>query len=227
MCLCPLCHNFETTLLLHDQAAGFKRRDWACPVCGLVFLEPSLRLGPEEEKARYDHHTNHPGEAGYLDFLRRLGDPLRRYLKPGSRGLDFGCGPGPAMEVVLGLSGAEVSRYDYFYYPDQSLLEKTYDFITATEVVEHLFDPQREFRLLSSLLRPGGGVLAIMTEILESETDFAGWWYRKDPTHVCFYRKETFEWIAGNLGLRCEFERKNIIFLVKPKPEDPISFPVP
>ncbi len=43
-----------------------------------------------------------------------------------------------------------------------------------------------------------------MTEVLAPATDVASWWYRRDPTHVCFYREVTFRWLAGSYDWHCE-----------------------
>ncbi len=40
-----------------------------------------------------------------------------------------------------------------------------------------------------------------MTGILEDDVAFPGWWYRKDFTHIAFYRPETLAWIARALRL--------------------------
>jgi hypothetical protein len=54
-------------------------------------------VGPDEEKARYDRHTNQIHDPGYRAFLSRVLDPLRQQISPPALGLDFGCGPGPAL----------------------------------------------------------------------------------------------------------------------------------
>ena len=47
-----------------------------------------------------------------------------------------------------------------------------------------------------------------MTEIQTEDSRFAGWWYVRDITHVCFYRHETMAWIAANFGWHMEVPRK-------------------
>jgi hypothetical protein len=54
-----------------------------------------------------------------------------------------------------------------------------------------------------------------MTEILLSESEFADWWYHRDPTHVCFYQRTTFEWIASWLGFSVEFPVKNVVVFAR------------
>lgn len=183
--------------------------------CGLIFLRPEQRLKAEEEKGRYDLHNNDPEDEGYLDFLRRATSALVPRLKEGAHGLDFGCGPGPAMQNILEPEGYVVENYDPFYYPNNELLEKQYDFVTSTEVFEHLYDPLTTVKQLSGMLKPGATLVA-MTEMVNEPVDaneFAAWWYHTDPTHVCFYSQQTFRWIADQFGWQVEFPRKNVVLL--------------
>jgi 2-polyprenyl-3-methyl-5-hydroxy-6-metoxy-1,4-benzoquinol methylase len=107
-----------------------------------VFVPPRWYLTTEAELAQYNLHQNDVGDAGYRQFLSRLALPLIARLAPGAHGLDFGCGPGPALAHMLRESGFEVALYDIFFYPDAGALEaKSYAFICATEVVEHLHHP--------------------------------------------------------------------------------------
>ena len=69
-------------------------------------------------------------------------------LPSGAKGLDFGSGPGPALACMLRESGYEVALYDSFYEPDEAVLNDRYDFICATEVVEHLSRPGWELHRL-------------------------------------------------------------------------------
>jgi SAM-dependent methyltransferase len=172
-------------------------------------MDPVDRPSPEVERARYDTHENDPYDPRYRDFLRRVLDPLLPLLTPGSRGLDFGAGPGAALQAMLEESGHPTRIYDPFYAPDPIVLEDRYDFVTCTETAEHFHDPELEFRRLDGLLRPGGW-LAIMTEILDDQTDFASWYYARDPTHVVFYRRTTLEWAADRHGWTVHFPHRNV-----------------
>ncbi|MGB2360319.1 MAG: methyltransferase, partial [Porticoccaceae bacterium] len=57
------------------------------------------------EKAIYDQHQNSPDDLQYRRFLSRLTEPLLERLGPCSRGLDFGCGPGPTLSVMMAEQG--------------------------------------------------------------------------------------------------------------------------
>ena len=209
---CLVCLSDETCPFLTTEERKRGRRNYRkCPRCGLIFIAPEHRLGPGEEKARYDLHQNDPQDPGYVRFLSRLAVPLAERLKPASTGLDFGCGPGPALGKLLESRGHTVHNYDPFYFPDPSAFERRYDFIVCTEVLEHLFSPREVFMQFDSLLAGKGAVLGLMTGMLECESDFADWWYRQDPTHVAFYRRTTFEWIAAWRNWNLEFPAANVV----------------
>lgn len=195
---CPLCSNAAPPI-----PPVWDRPLFDCPVCRLVFVDPAAHLGPEEERARYATHQNSAEDQGYRDFLDRLALPLIERLAPGAEGLDFGAGPGPVLAQMLTESGFPTSAWDPYFTPDPTLLERQWDFVACTEVVEHLHDPAETFAVLDRILAPGG-LLGVMTTVLTPEVTLDDWWYARDPTHVVFYRPETLEWIARRRGWALE-----------------------
>ena len=208
---CPVCE--------HDAAHPFQtvgpRAYWRCPTCSSTFLQPDQRPGPAAEQAEYRLHQNHPGDAGYRRHLEQLTGPLLQRLPPAQSGLDFGCGPGPVLPDLLRDAGHAVALYDPFFHPDNTALAKRYDFVTCTEVVEHFHHPAEEFRRLQGLLKPGGW-LGVMTRFQTDDARFAQWHYRRDPTHVVFYRETTLRWLAQHHGWLCEIPGPNVALLHKP-----------
>jgi 2-polyprenyl-3-methyl-5-hydroxy-6-metoxy-1,4-benzoquinol methylase len=160
-------------------------------------------LSPEAERERYAQHNNDPEDPQYRSFLDRLVRPLVQRLTPGAEGLDFGCGPGPTLSRMLTEQGYPTAEYDPYFFPDASLLARRWDFVTATEVLEHLQRPGEVLGGIASMLQPGG-FLGAMTRVLTPETDFSTWWYVRDETHVCFWRPSTFSWIAERYGWTLE-----------------------
>lgn len=196
---CPLC-SAGTRAFCEDRA----RRYLECPDCGLVSADPASRLSPAEERGIYDLHRNDPADARYRAFLSRLADPLRVRLTPGMRGLDFGCGPGPVLSMLLREAGMAMTDYDPFYVPDPQALRSEYDFVTCTEVVEHFRDPLAGWTRLAGLVRPGGW-LGVMTQLApDLPQNFLRWRYRDDRTHVSFHRLATLQWLAGRFGFALE-----------------------
>ncbi|MCG7600511.1 class I SAM-dependent methyltransferase [Halomonas sp. McH1-25] len=208
---CPLCGEMH---IRHYH--GDSRRDyWHCQICQLVFVERGQHLSPDDEKAVYDCHENSPEDMGYRRFLARLFAPLNERLAAGSHGLDFGCGPGPTLSVMFEEAGHSMALYDVYYVPDRQVLEASYDFITASEVVEHLAEPGRVLAQLADRLAPGGW-LGLMTKRVRTREDFARWHYILDPTHVSFFSEATFEWLAVRLGMQVEFPAADVALLRKP-----------
>lgn len=208
---CPVCEA--------DATRPFQRIDtrnyWRCESCDATFLDPAQRPDHATERAEYDLHQNDPRDSGYRAFLARLATPLLERLPPGAHGLDYGCGPGPALAGMLREAGHAVALYDPLFFNDPDVLGGAYDFITCTEVAEHFHRPAEEFARLDQLLRPGGW-LGIMTGFQTRDEAFAQWHYRRDPTHVVFYRASTFEVIARRHAWQCEIPRANVVLMRKP-----------
>jgi SAM-dependent methyltransferase len=208
---CPLCRQSRTLEFFTDS-----RRDYyQCEQCALVFVPAAQRLSAEEEKAEYDLHDNDPNDAGYRKFLSRVFEPLRQRVAAPARGLDFGCGPGPALSMMFEEAGYTMALYDPFYADDPRVLTRTYDFISCTEVVEHLHEPGQMLEKLLSLLKPGGW-LGIMTKLVIDRQAFSTWHYKNDMTHVCFFSRKTFQWFALRYDCRLEFVGNDVVLLQKP-----------
>jgi SAM-dependent methyltransferase len=218
MTSCILCKSDNVSHFHHRRGTDYLR----CSRCKLIFVQPGQRLDPKEEKSRYDLHENDPADLQYRRFLNQLFEPLEKKLQLNSLGLDFGSGPGPTLSVMFEEKGHRMNIYDPFYTDDKSVLELTYDFITTTETAEHLFYPEKEFNMLWSILKPGG-FLGIMTKLVPNHDKFHDWHYMKDDTHVTFYSKDTFEWLAGSWSAGLDFYGDRTIIFQKP---DSSSSPV-
>lgn len=204
---CPVCTSPATHFL---QAEG---RDYFwCWACQARFLDPAWYPSPGAEHSTYLLHENDPHDPRYRRFLSKLADPLMARLARMSQGLDYGCGPGPALAQMLREAGHDVALFDPFFVPDPAPLNNTYDFITCTEAAEHFHHPAKEFGRLRKLVRPGGW-LAIMTRFQTDDAGFANWHYRKDPTHVVFYSEDTFRYVANLWGWTCEFPVKDVALM--------------
>ena len=196
---CPICQTAATCN--HDPQTGTDY--WFCPECEFVQKDKNHWPDEETEKNRYLLHDQSPDDSGYIqmfeDFIRATITPFASRVQ---RILDFGCGHQAVLAEILKKHGFSVDVVDPFFYPDTDLQTRTFDCVTATEVIEHLRDPLDTFRFIDTLLNPGG-LLAIRTNFLPgSEKNFFDWWYIRDITHLSFYSVETFNRIAGILGWR-------------------------
>ena len=54
-----------------------------------------------------------------------------------------------------------------------------------------------------------------MTLLQDDDAAFATWHYRRDPTHVVFYREETFSWLADHYGYHLKRPHPNVAFFQK------------
>lgn len=196
---CPLCKYHGSKPFAPECSPGTPMPYFHCPRCDLRFLHPNSRLSAADEKARYMNHENGTLNAGYRKFLEPVFYALKPRLTPGVTGLDFGCGPGSGLREIFSEQQFELKLYDPFFAPNPDALARQYDFITATEVAEHFHHPAAEFAKLFQLLNPGGH-LALMTLLFDPSIDFASWYYRRDPTHVVFYSRTAFAWIAKRFG---------------------------
>ncbi len=204
---CPLCDG-ESALFHRDHHRSYHQ----CGRCRLIHVPTAERPTIEAEKAQYDLHENHPDDAGYRRFLSRLTDAMLPKLAPHSHGLDFGCGPGPTLSVMLEEARHTMDLFDPIYHPNPAAFDGSYDFIAATEVFEHLHQPARDLARLRDALKPGGW-LGVMTKRATDASAFARWHYIQDPTHVCFWSEPTFEWLAAQWQATLEFPASDVAIL--------------
>lgn len=209
---CPLCKS--------AGSACYKDllRRWSylrCERCALIWKAAGNLPSAEEERAHYGTHQNNPDDRGYRAFLNLLWQPLKSKLISGAIGLDYGSGPGPTLHLMAQEDSFECTHYDPFFHPDESVLENQYDFITCSETAEHFHHPAKEFKRLAQRLKPGG-ILGVMTSMHDAESDFGNWHYRRDPTHVAFYCKRSFEVIADTFSFSgVEFCGGSVVLLIK------------
>ncbi len=200
---CTLCLTFLQTKI--------DREFYDCPVCRAMVKDTGLYPDNQKEKLRYLTHNNDVNDIRYQEFTSPITNYILEHYSINDEGLDFGCGTGPVISKVLKDNGYSVAQYDPYFANHPENLKKSYDYIAACEVVEHFYNPRREFQNLLQLLN-NKGVLAIMTLIYEDNIDFTTWYYRKDPTHVFIYRKQTFDYICKEFGFReCTVENRLIV----------------
>ncbi|MCG8633985.1 MAG: class I SAM-dependent methyltransferase [Desulfobacterales bacterium] len=207
---CPLCNTPGPRPYYRDTL----REYLYCGKCRLVFVPGQYWLNYDREKAVYDLHENNAADQGYRKFLSRLAAPLSERLPLNQKGLDFGCGPGPVLSVLMEEQGHSMSNFDPIYFNDTALLSRTYDFITATEAVEHFQHPSEVFDLLFKMLHPGGW-LGIMTKMVIDRQAFRNWHYIRDLTHISFYSQFTFQYLAERFASPVYFIGNDVILFQK------------
>ena len=206
---CSLCGSEA-----HHYCKDKSREYLQCSNCHLVFVQSKYCLSVKDEKIQYDFHENNPASSGYRNFLLRILIPMCEFLSTGSRGLDFGSGPGPTLSLMFEECGYPMKIYDPIYAVDESVLNIQYDFVTATEVVEHFQNPAQSLNKMWQCLKPDG-YLGIMTKLVTNQAAFSNWHYKNDQTHICFFSNKTFDWLINNWNAKAVFRKKDVIILQK------------
>ncbi len=199
---CKICH--QPTIPFYDKV--MQTDFFHCTACELIFKDEDSYVTEERELAQYQNHNNSFESSGYVQMFRDFIDatvaPHKQNIKTA---LEFGSGPGPVLSELLRQEGFRVDSYDKFFSPEKVYENKTYDLITSTEVIEHISDPLALFSFFSTHLKPGG-YLALMTQFHDNTQEgFLKWWYRKDPTHITFYRPHTFKVLAEKFNFELRY----------------------
>ncbi|MBS4540126.1 class I SAM-dependent methyltransferase [Clostridium sp. D2Q-11] len=211
---CPLCRSINTKFFYKGKKRDNYRSYFCCNNCDLVFVDKWQQLNKFDELSRYKEHNNDPNDKGYRKFLSRLIKELIPYLNEGMLGLDYGCGPVPALSMIMRNKRYNMKIYDPYFYRRKRVLNERFDFITSSEVIEHFNNPYGEFIRLNKLLKKNG-YLAIMTNLLNDKENFKNWHYKNDLTHISFYSKETMRWIANKFNYKVFFPNRNVIIFKK------------
>jgi hypothetical protein len=178
-----------------------------------MFVDQQHMPTPDEERERYEQHQNTIHNQGYIAFLNTAVDAALPFLSSGMAGLDFGCGPNPVLSELLKQQYLHCSNYDPFFFPVKP--DTDFDFIFATECLEHFHHPEREISYLVSLLRKNG-ILTIMTSLWNDDNAFKDWHYLRDKTHVSIFNFKTIEYMAQTFDLEVlNTDRKRFVVFRK------------
>lgn len=191
---CPLC-NAQSQIFYENKKQLF----YQCSNCKGIFINKNLRLNFQDEKLRYETHNNDVFDERYQKFVSPITKAILDNFSKDHLGLDFGAGTGPVISKILKDNSFSIMQYDPFFHKNPELLDHKYHYIACCEVIEHFYDPKKEFALLKDLLLKGGK-LYCMTEIYDQNIDFSKWYYKNDPTHVFIYHKRTIDWINNEFG---------------------------
>ena len=56
-----------------------------------------------------------------------------------------------------------------------------------------------------------------MTKRVLSQSAFANWHYKNDPTHVAFFSDDTFSWLAVQWSAELRLVGQDVVLLQKPR----------
>jgi SAM-dependent methyltransferase len=192
-----------------------------CPRCLHTWL--GNRPAPEDMGYYYgpNYHraVSHAGETSPRRWERQLAK-IAQY-KTGGAVLDIGCSSGgflghlksgpwklygieadvPTAERARTLTGAEVFAGDVLAadFPANS-----FDVVTCSDVLEHLYEPAEVLRRVHRWLKPGGIFYVLVPNILSWESRaFGTYWYGLDlPRHLHHFSAKSLAGLANSVGLR-------------------------
>ena len=141
---CCVCDNSKLNLFSEIDGKIY----WQCKYCLVIFLDNEFKLSPLEEKYRYQQHNNGIHDEDYRFFLSKLFRPLKGKLKKGSKGLDYGGGPGPALAEMFIEEGFHVDLYDPFFFKDELVFSKELKGSRVVAVFDKNKKKNKEFSLL-------------------------------------------------------------------------------
>ena len=207
---CTVCKNNKIEFFLNVNDLDY----WQCSLCKATMLNPIHFLSNHKEKKHYLKHNNKIDDIRYRNFLSNLIKPLKNKISINDIGLDYGCGYAPALADILKKDGFNVELYDPLFFKNENMFLRKFNFITCSEVVEHFFKPYEEFNKIDSLLASNSW-FAVMTSFMTKDDLFKNWHLRKDSTHVGFYKKVTFKFIANKRNWAKTFPSKNVVLFYK------------
>lgn len=210
---CPLCKstNLKPVHPPHDR-----RYYYHCSDCSLIFTDPKFFLSPEESRLRYLNHQNSIQQKGYVDFLNQAILPALSLLNAEMQGLDYGCGPGPTLSLLLKNRGFSCDNYDPVFFGQ--FKKERYDFIFSTECFEHFLEPAVDLQKITDLLI-NEGLLIVMTSQWKNQDHFEKWYYKNDPTHVSFYHSRTFHTICSLFHYELLYNDGERVVILKKVPQ--------
>ncbi|QOY55624.1 class I SAM-dependent methyltransferase [Candidatus Sulfurimonas marisnigri] len=210
---CKICAS--DTVAITDEKS--KKIYHKCSTCRYIFLNEQFYIDEEHEKKHYDKHHNNFESLGYVKMFDDLIDDfVEPHLQNIESALDFGCGEGEVLPILLERRGISCDRYDLFYFPKKIYEDKKYSLICSTEVFEHLQNPLDMLKKLLLHVEKNGYLLIMSAFHPNNDEKFLKWWYIRDITHIGFFDISTFEYLAKELNLKIiKHNSKNTIILQK------------
>jgi cyclopropane fatty-acyl-phospholipid synthase-like methyltransferase len=175
-----------TFYLRKSNVSYYKCDDTGTIFAGKELDQSNMVGGTGEEEMNAEHNATR---------LSRL-----KFMNPSPFVLDFGCGKGTFVDY-LKANGVRAIGYDAHSEDyNKPPLKDTYDTITCIEVIEHLYAPFNEFKVMYDSLKEGG--------VLYIESSFADWVDKDHPYlnpkigHGCIFSHKGLTEVLAKVGFK-------------------------
>jgi len=147
-------------------------------------------------------------------YMNGIANQLSTVLFAGARILDFGSGENYLLTRILRERGYACDAYDPLYEQLELHCDaEAYDCIVLCESIEHIRNLPEDLRLLKKLSN-ARTVYYIKTQLYDTATDFATWWYAQDCTHINFFNEQAMHSIAQKLQRTVSYcDNRNTVIL--------------
>lgn len=153
-------------------------------------------------------------EACIAKFTASKFHSLRRFLRPGDRMLDVGCGRGTLLRLARqwGVEAYGVERQApvghsvpgviYKSLPECNFPGNHFQLVVLWHVLEHLTEPMEWLREIYRILKPGGSLSVAVPNYGGAQARASGehWFHLDLPRHVWHFREAPLERLLGNVG---------------------------
>ncbi len=212
---CPICSAASVRIQFPLRGHDICR----CLVCDHLWAHGGVTVDYAHGASLLEHFKSVEGV--HRALMRKNLRFLKRYLTPGGRILDFGCGSGffvlEARRQGYDAVGLDVAEWvkeaaahwglplDVCRLEDAPYRRQSFDAVISIVSFEHLAEPAEVLPRLAELLRPGG-ILAILSiphsrglpwRLLEKR-----WWDLDPPSHLHFFSRRSIRALLERNGLR-------------------------
>ncbi|MEK7466822.1 MAG: methyltransferase domain-containing protein [Planctomycetota bacterium] len=212
---CPICHSDDTRSLLVHKGFDVRR----CRRCDHLWADGGGAADYLNEPSLLDRFKHE--EFIHRALMRKNLAFLQKWLPPGARILDFGCGSGLfVMEALaagydavgLDLAGWVADAATHWRLPlhvgpleTAGYPQESFDAIVSIVCFEHLEDPVGITGRLVRLLKPGG-ILAVLSiphsRGLPWLVTGERWWDLEPPNHLHFFSRHSLARLFRSHGLK-------------------------
>lgn len=210
---CPACNS--TSRNSKGTKNGFDI--YVCAVCTTIYTD---HVPADSDAQDYDDYYDDSNLAIPGFVVERVGQIVDEFapFRRSNRLLDIGFGAGTVLKAAeernWDVSGIEVSKpafdhvsalgFDVFHggLRDAGFPDAHFDVITASEILEHLPEPEQELKEIARVLRPGGLFWATTPHAQSISFKILGldWSILSPPEHLQLYSRSGIRKMLRNAG---------------------------